>query len=66
LVESIEFLSEDMKAGRDVKMSQKEVLKKSGEIFAMRHVVNLSSDLLDAPDFYWDRENLESLFLTTW
>ncbi len=40
-----------LKAGRDVKMSQSEVLKKSGEIFALRHVVNLSSDLLDTPDF---------------
>ena len=36
-------MSDDLKAGRDVKMSQSEVLKKSGEIFALRHVVNLSS-----------------------
>jgi uncharacterized Rmd1/YagE family protein len=66
LIDSIEFLSDDLKAGRDVKMSQSEVLKKSGEIFALRHVVNLSSDLLDTPDFYWDRENLESLYHVTW
>ena len=46
LIDSIEFLSDDLKAGRDVKMSQSEVLKKSGEIFALRHVVNLSSDLV--------------------
>ena len=46
LIDSIEFLSDDLKGGRDVKMSQSEVLKKSGEIFALRHVVNLSSDLV--------------------
>ena len=28
----------------------------------LRHVLNLSSDLLDTPDFYWDREDLESLY----
>ena len=44
---------------------RKEVLKKSGELFALRHVLNLSSDLLDTPDFYWDRENLESMYLST-
>ena len=41
------------------------MLKKSGELFALRHVLNLSSDLLDTPDFYWDREDLEHLFMAT-
>ena len=41
------------------------MLKKSGELFALRHVLNLSSDLLDTPDFYWDRESLESMYLST-
>ena len=43
----------------------REVLQKSGEILALRHVINLSSDLLDTPDFYWDREGLENLYLAT-
>ena len=30
-----------------------------------RHELNLSSDLLDTPDFYWDREDLERLYLST-
>jgi len=29
------------------------------------HLVNLSSDLLDTPDFYWDREELEVLYSKT-
>jgi len=53
LIDSIEFLSDDLKAGRDVKMSQSEVLKKSGEIFALRHVVNLSSgEFINTVDFF--------------
>jgi len=65
IIDSIEFLSEDMKRGKPFATSRKEVLKKSGELFALRHVLNLSSDLLDTPDFYWDRENLESMYLST-
>ena len=31
-------------------------------LFSFRYKINLSSDLLKTPDFYWDRENLESLY----
>lgn len=46
-------------------MTREEVLRKQGELFAMRHSINLRSDLLDTPDFYWDNEELERLFLQT-
>jgi len=29
------------------------------------HLINLSSDLLDTPDFYWDREEHEILYNKT-
>ncbi|XP_034250572.1 required for meiotic nuclear division protein 1 homolog [Thrips palmi] len=64
-IDSIEFISEDLKAGRKIRMTREEVLRKQGELFAMRHSINLSSDLLDTPDFYWDNEELERLFLQT-
>ena len=48
-----------------MKMTRDEVLQKTGEILALRHVINLSSDLLDIPDFYWDREILEKLYIAT-
>ncbi len=65
VVDSIEHISEDLKRGRSVRLGRKEVLQKSGEIFALRHVLCLSSDLLDTPDFYWDREDLERMYHTT-
>ena len=65
VIDSIEFLSEDMKHGRPIVMTRTEVLKKTGELFALRHVLNLSSDLIDTPDFYWDRESLESMYMST-
>jgi hypothetical protein len=43
-------------------MSRADVLRKTGELFALRHLINLSSDLLDTPDFYWEHEKQEELY----
>lgn len=64
-IDSIEFVTEDLKAGRKLQMTQQEVLRKQGELFALRHSINLSSDLLDTPDFYWERDDLERLYQQT-
>lgn len=62
-IDSMEYLTEDLKRGRRLRISRASMLRKTGELFALRHSINLSSDLLDAPDFYWDREELEGLYL---
>lgn len=62
-VNSIAFLTDDLKSGRQIKMSRSAVLRKIGELFALKHMLNLRSDLLGTPDFYWDHDNLERLFL---
>ncbi|XP_058789333.1 required for meiotic nuclear division protein 1 homolog [Phymastichus coffea] len=64
-VDSIEFITEDLKKGRRIRMTRQQVLRKQGELFALRHLINLSSDLLDTPDFYWERDELESLYQQT-
>ncbi|XP_074548147.1 required for meiotic nuclear division protein 1 homolog [Halichoeres trimaculatus] len=61
-VESIQSIPEMLKSGKRVKLSSAEVMKKIGELFTLRHCINLRSDLLLTPDFYWDRENLEKLY----
>ncbi|XP_076013962.1 required for meiotic nuclear division protein 1 homolog [Genypterus blacodes] len=61
-VESIQSIPETLKYGKRVKLSSAEVMQKIGELFSLRHCINLRSDLLITPDFYWDRENLEKLY----
>ncbi|XP_022059942.1 required for meiotic nuclear division protein 1 homolog [Acanthochromis polyacanthus] len=61
-VDSIQSIPEMLKSGKRVKLSSAEVMKKIGELFTLRHCINLRSDLLLTPDFYWDRENLEKLY----
>ncbi|XP_002734214.1 required for meiotic nuclear division protein 1 homolog [Saccoglossus kowalevskii] len=63
-VSSIEWVPEYLKAGKQLKMSREDVMKKVGELMHLRHLINLSSDLLMTPDFYWDREELEHIFNT--
>ena len=57
-------LQELSKSGR-VALSSDQVLQKMGQLFALRHLINLSSDLLDVPDFYWDQPDLEQLYKKT-
>lgn len=61
-VDSMAYVTEDLKKGRKIKISRADVLRKTGELFALRHLINLSSDLLDTPDFYWDRDDLGRLY----
>uniref|UniRef100_A0A8D0ECM8 Required for meiotic nuclear division 1 homolog n=1 Tax=Salvator merianae TaxID=96440 RepID=A0A8D0ECM8_SALMN len=61
-VESIQSIPEMLKARRKLKLTHADVMQKIGELFALRHRINLSSDLLITPDFYWDREHLEQLY----
>ncbi|KAJ8913674.1 hypothetical protein NQ315_007391 [Exocentrus adspersus] len=61
-IDEIEVVTEDLKRGKKIKMSRHEVLRKHGELFALRHYLNLSSDVLDTPDFYWENEQLETLY----
>uniref|UniRef100_A0A3P8YU60 DUF155 domain-containing protein n=1 Tax=Esox lucius TaxID=8010 RepID=A0A3P8YU60_ESOLU len=61
-VETIQSIPETLKSGKKIKLSRAEVMQKIGELFTLRHCINLSSDLLITPDFYWDRENLEMLY----
>ncbi|XP_044133888.1 required for meiotic nuclear division protein 1 homolog [Bufo gargarizans] len=61
-VETIQSIPEMLKARKKLKLSHDDVMQHIGELFALRHRINLSSDLLITPDFYWDRENLEHLY----
>lgn len=64
-IESMSHVTEELQRGEAIRMRRQEVLRKNGELFSLRHAINLSSDCLDTPDFYWDREHLERLYRQT-
>ncbi|MEC8383153.1 MAG: RMD1 family protein [Pseudomonadota bacterium] len=40
-------------------------LKKTGRIFTLKAQINLYSNLLDTPDYFWDRHEAEKVFLAS-
>ena len=50
------------KHGR-VSMSKEQISKQIGNLFSERYSVNLHSDTLDTPEFFWRRPNYEPLYI---
>lgn len=48
-----------------VSLSKKEISKKIGMLFNERYSINLHSDILDVPEFFWRRPRYEPLYLMT-
>jgi len=65
IIDSISFIADDLRRDNPKAPEKNFILQKSGDLLTLRHMLNLSSDYLDTPDFYWDREDLEILFLRT-
>ena len=61
-INSVGWITENMRAGKSIKLTRDEVFRKTGEILSLKHSINLESDLLDLPDIYWDRNDQELLF----
>ena len=48
-----------MAAVGSIHLEQTQLGKMIGEIFVIRHDVNLHSDILDTPDFFWEEDKFE-------
>lgn len=48
-----------------VPLSRKEIGRKIGELFLESSSINLQSDFLDPPDFFWDNPEYEPLYIMT-
>ncbi len=46
-------------------LSRKQISKKMGELYMERHFINLHTDVLDVPEFFWDHPDLEPLYRRT-
>ncbi|MEC8461134.1 MAG: RMD1 family protein [Pseudomonadota bacterium] len=52
------------KTGR-IPISRHQALKKTGQIFVVKSQINLHSDLIDTPDYFWDRPECEKIYIET-
>jgi uncharacterized Rmd1/YagE family protein len=45
-----------------ISLSRKEISKKMGELFLERNYVNLHTEILDTPEFFWEHSELEPFY----
>lgn len=58
-------LNTELSQTGSVSLSKTEISKQIGSLFYERYAINLCSDILDTPEFFWRRPRYEPLYLTT-
>jgi uncharacterized Rmd1/YagE family protein len=55
-------LPEEIAARGSIKLSRNSISRRMGEIFIARSSINLNSEYLDMPEFFWRNPNLEPFY----
>jgi uncharacterized Rmd1/YagE family protein len=61
-IESTRYLPAELAEKGKISLSQKKISQKVGALFAERNSVNLHSDILDTPEFFWRRPRYEPYY----
>lgn len=64
-IEKTKHLPQDLSSKGKISLSRKDISKQIGALFIERNSVNLHTDILDTPEFFWEYENLEPLYRKT-
>ncbi len=65
ILESTTSIQKELAKTATISLSQTELSKKIGHLFSERFSINLHSDILDTPEFFWKRPSYEPLYLMT-
>lgn len=65
LIDRTTPIQKELAVKGSVSLSKKEISKKIGELFNERYSINMHSDILDEPEFFWRRPSYEPLYLMT-
>jgi len=61
-VESMRHLPEQMAKQGKIGLSRRQIRRKMGELFIERNSINLHSDILDKPEFFWVYPDVEPVY----
>ncbi len=61
-IQKSKHLPEELAQRGKTSLSRQQLSRKIGALYAERHSINLHSDLLDTPEFFWRRPNYESYY----
>ncbi len=65
LIKKTTPIQKELASTGSVSLSKKEISKQIGILFNERYSINLHSDILDTPEFFWRRPSYEPLYLMT-
>lgn len=63
LLKSTSTIQKELSVSGSTSLSKKEISKKIGELFSQRYSTNLHNDVLDMPEFFWNRPFYEELYM---
>lgn len=63
--DSTKRLPEELAEKGSISLSRKEISQKMGEIFIERNYINLHTEMLDTPEFFWEHPELEPFYRRT-
>ncbi len=61
-VESSKKFPKDLALKGKISLSRKETSQKMGELFLERNYINLHTEILDTPEFFWEHSELEPFY----
>jgi len=61
-VEEYRYIPETYAANGKLRISAKQLGNMIGEVFVIRHDVNLHTEILDTPDWFWNQRDVEELY----
>lgn len=61
-IDANSYLPEQLSKQGSIMLSQKAISKRMGEIFIARSSINLNSDYLSAPEYFWEYPSLETYY----
>ena len=64
-IKKTEHIPKSLAITGKITLSGKEIAKKMGKLFLERSSINLHSDILDTPEFFWDYPELEPIYRMT-
>lgn len=62
-IDHTRYLPQELATNGRIPLSSKEIAKLMGQLFAQRDAMNLDSDILDTPEFFWRRPKYEPYYL---
>ena len=64
-IEKTRYIPEELANTGGISMSRKQLSKKIGALFLERNSINLHTDILDTPGFFWDHPEYENIYYMT-